>query len=56
MRVWAIMPRSPTRATRRRPKRSRRARTWSARVEGSAVLPANACTAMGQPSGLHSRP
>ena len=39
MRAEVIMPRSPTRATRRTPKRSRILRTWAASVVGSAVLP-----------------
>ena len=50
------MPRSPARATRAMPKRSRIVRTWELTAVESAVLPANTSTATGQPATAHSRP
>jgi hypothetical protein len=50
IRASVIMPRSPTRTTRRKPKRWRSLSIWVLSVLGSAVLPANTSTAIGQPS------
>ena len=56
MRAVVSMPRSPTRAMRRTPKRPLSLATCVATVAGSAVLPANTSTAIGQPSPVHNSP
>jgi hypothetical protein len=51
-----IMPRSPTRTMRLKPKRSLSLSTCVLSVVGSPVLPSNTSTATGQPVAEHSRP
>ncbi len=50
------MPRSPTQAICPMPKRSLSLLTCAATVAGSAVLPLNTSTAIGQPAALHTKP
>ena len=50
------MPRSPTQTMCSMPKRSRSLVTCAATVAGSAVLPGNTSTAIGQPSAVQIRP
>ena len=50
------MPRSPTQAMCSMPKRSLSLATCAATVAGSAVLPLNTSTAIGQPSAVQIRP
>lgn len=56
MRAEVSMPRSPTQAICSMPKRSFSLATWAATVAGSAVLPLNTSTAIGQPSAVQIRP
>ena len=50
IRACVIIPRSPTKVTSVRPKRSRTAAVAAMNAVGSAVLPANTSTATGRPS------
>lgn len=56
MRFVVIMPRSPTNTTFVMPNRLRTCATMRVNAFGSAVLPGNTSTAIGRPSGSHSRP
>jgi hypothetical protein len=56
IRALVIIPRSPTRTTRWRPKRRLSLATWAASVLGSPVSPSNTSTAIGQPSAAHNSP
>ena len=56
IRAVVIMPRSPTKATRPTPNRSRILVICAPSVIGSPRLPANTSTATGQPSSVHSSP
>ena len=56
IRAVVIIPRSPTKATRPTPNRSRILAICAPSVIGSPRLPANTSTATGQPSSVHSSP
>ena len=56
MRALVSMPRSPTQAIAELPKRSLSFVTCAPSVAGSAVLPLNTSTAIGQPAALQIRP